>query len=456
MGIIEIIEKQREYFAADVTKETGFRRDALTKLMQAITSREAALLAALKTDLNKSDFEGYMTEVGIVKEECRYAIKHIRKWASPRKTASPLAQFPSRSFVLSEPFGVALIMSPWNYPFQLTLSPLIGAIAAGNCAVIKPSAYTPATSQAIADLISDIYPPEYITVVQGGRVENAQLLEQQFDFIFFTGSPPVGHLVMEKASKYLTPVCLELGGKSPAIVDETANIPLAAKRIAWGKYLNAGQTCVAPDYVLVHESKKAELISEIKKSIDEFFPDGVMKNDEFVHIVNDKQFDRLLGLLEGEKAVIGGTFDRSRRIITPTVLDNIDFESKVMGEEIFGPVLPLIAYKSLDETITLLKGKPKPLALYLFTSDKAVEKKVMRSLSFGGGCVNDTIIHLATSKMGFGGVGGSGMGSYHGKWSFDTFSHFKGIVDKKTWLDLPMRYRPYKAGNYKWIRRFMK
>lgn len=456
MDILKITEKQREYFHTDVTKDAGFRREALRKLLQAITSQETKILAALKTDLNKSDFEGYMTEVGMVREECRYAIKHIRKWASPRRTVSPLAQFPSRSFVLSEPFGVALIMSPWNYPFQLALSPLVGAIAAGNCAVIKPSAYTPATSQAIADLIADIYPPEYITVVQGGRAENAQLLDLKFDFIFFTGSPAVGHLVMEKASKYLTPVCLELGGKSPAIVDETANIPLAAKRIAWGKYLNAGQTCVAPDYVLVHESKKTELISEIKKAVEEFFPDGVMKNDDFVRIVNDKQFDRLLGLMEGENAVIGGTYDRSGRIITPTVLDNITFDSKVMGEEIFGPVLPLITYTSLDETIKVLKEKPKPLALYLFTSEKAVVKKVHNSLSFGGGCVNDTIIHLATSEMGFGGVGSSGMGSYHGKWSFDTFSHFKGIVDKKTWLDLPMRYRPYKAGNYKLIRRFMK
>lgn len=456
MEISEIADKQRAYFNTDVTKDLCFRRDALKKLLDALTAREDVFLAALRTDLNKSDYEGYMTELGMVREECRYALKHIGKWMKPKKVISPLAQFPAKSFLMSEPYGVALIMSPWNYPVQLTLSPLIGAISAGNCAIIKPSAYSPATSQAIADLIADIFAPEYITVIQGGRVENAKLLDLKFDFIFFTGSPAVGHIVMEKASKYLTPICLELGGKSPAIIDETADIKLAAKRLAWGKYLNAGQTCVAPDYVLVHKSRKDELIAAIKNAVEEFFPDGVMKKDGFVHIINDKQFDRLLGLMEGEHKVLGGQYDRSMRLIAPTVLDNIDFESPIMREEIFGPILPVITYESLDETIALLKGKPKPLALYLFTSDKAVGKRVLKSLSFGGGCINDTIIHMATSEMGFGGVGSSGMGAYHGKWSFDSFSNIKGIVNKRTWLDLPMRYRPYTAKNFRIIRMFMK
>ena len=456
MEVSEIVEKQRAYFDTDATKDLRFRRNALEKLLKALTANEAEILAALRADLNKSDFEGYMTELGMVKEECRYSLKHIGKWMKPKKIISPLAQFPAKSFLMSEPYGVALIMSPWNYPVQLTLSPLIGAISAGNCAVVKPSAYSPATSQVIADLIADVFPPEYITVVQGGREENAKLLDLKFDYIFFTGSPAVGHIVMEKASKYLTPICLELGGKSPAIIDETANIRLAAKRLAWGKYLNAGQTCVAPDYVLVHESRKDELIAGIKQAVDEFFPDGVMKKDGFVHIINDKQFDRLLRLMDGEHIVMGGEYDRSMRLIAPTVLDNIDFESPIMGEEIFGPILPVITYTSLDETIKLLKGKAKPLALYLFTSDKAVGKKVLKSLSFGGGCINDTIIHMATSEMGFGGVGSSGMGAYHGRWSFDSFSNTKGIVNKKTWLDLPMRYRPYTIRNFKIIRMFMK
>lgn len=456
LEITGIVERQRAFFMTDATKNIDFRRDALNKLLQAVKANERKILDALKADLNKADFEGYMTEVGLVREECRFAQNHLKKWTRAKKVHTPLSQFPARSFVISEPYGVSLIMSPWNYPFLLTLEPLIGAICAGNCAVVKPSAYSPATSQAIADLIAGVFPPEYITVIQGGRVENAALLEKKFDFIFFTGSIAVGQFVMEKASRYLTPVCLELGGKSPAIVDETADIALAATRIAWGKYLNAGQTCIAPDFVLVHESKKQELITELKRSISRFFPDGAMNDKDYVHIINDKQFDRLVSLMNREKAVIGGEYDRSRRIIAPAVLDDIRFDSPVMGEEIFGPLLPVISYKSLDETIAFLKGQNKPLALYLFTSDKTVQKKVLNSLSYGGGCINDTVVHSASTHMGFGGVGSSGMGAYHGKLSFDTFSHFKSIVSKKTWLDLPMRYHPYTARNFWLLRKFLK
>jgi aldehyde dehydrogenase (NAD+) len=435
MDLSAIVKNQRDYFNTGATRSVTFRRNALRKLYKAIVRKERMLFDALKADLNKSDFEAYMTEVGIIRDECRFAIKHLRGWARTKRAVTPIAQFVSKSFVIKEPYGVALIMSPWNYPFQLTMAPLIGAIAAGNCVVIKPSAYSPATSKAMSELISGIFPPEYIKVIQGGRAENAALLELQFDYIFFTGSTSVGHLVMEKASKYLTPISLELG--------------------AWGKYLNAGQTCVAPDYVLVHESKKEELIKELRRAIKEFFP-AAIKNEDYVRIINEKQFDRLLGLLENEKAVIGGKYDRAKLRIVPTVLVNVTFDSKVMGEEIFGPILPILTYQDLDEAIALLRDKPKPLAMYLFTKKKATEKKVLQSLSFGGGCVNDTIIHLATSHMGFGGVGSSGMGAYHGKLSFDTFTHCKSIVDKKTWIDLPMRYRPYSDFKYKLIRMFLK
>lgn len=456
MKIEEIVLSQQEYFNTDITKSVSFRKEALKKLYSAIVANESTILQALKKDLNKSDFEGYMTEIGMVRDECRHAIRHVSSWAKPMRVRTPFAQFHSRSYVLKDPYGVALIISPWNYPFQLTIAPLIGAIAAGNCAVIKPSDYTPATSQVIADIISSRFPAEYLTVVQGGRKVNTALLDTHFDYIFFTGSTTVGKLVMEKASRYLTPISLELGGKSPSIIDETADLKIAATRLAWAKFLNAGQTCVAPDYVLIHDSRKEEFIEELRKAIAKAFPQGALKDKEYVHIVNEKQFTRLSAFLNNGKTVIGGGTDPAIRCIEPTVLDNINFDSPVMQEEIFGPIFPILTYKNLDEAIQILRKKPKPLALYLFTKSKTNRKKVFSSLSFGGGCVNDAIIHLATSEMGFGGVGESGMGSYHGKKSFDTFSHEKSIVDKKTWIDLPMRYRPYTKRNYKLIRMFLK
>lgn len=456
MNLEEIVKAQRTFFGTGATFPVAFRKDAIKKLYDGMISYEKEILEALRKDLNKSDFEGYMTEVGMVREECRYAIRHIRSWIRPTRVRSPLAQFPAASYILKEPYGAVLIMSPWNYPFMLTLAPVIGAIAAGNCVVIKPSAYSPATSQVIADLIGRIFPPEYVTVVQGGRKENSALLDIQFDYILFTGSTSVGRLVMEKAARFLTPISLELGGKSPAIIDETADIPLTATRLAWGKFLNAGQTCVAPDYVLIHESRKEQFISALSSAIQKSFPTGAMNDPDYVHIINDKQFDRLAALMKDGKTRFGGESSSETRCIAPTVLDDITFDSPVMQEEIFGPILPILTYSNLDEEIKRLQGKPKPLALYVFTSDKANRKKILRDLSFGGGCVNDAIIHLATSEMGFGGVGDSGMGSYHGKRSFDTFTHEKSIVDKKTWLDLPMRYRPYSKLNFKLLRMFLK
>jgi aldehyde dehydrogenase (NAD+) len=456
MNLEEIVKAQRAFFRTGATMNAAFRKESLQKLYNGIIAAEKEILEALRKDLNKSEFEGYMTEVGMVRDECRYAIRHVRSWSRPTRVRTPLAQFAASSYVIKEPYGAVLVMSPWNYPFMLTLAPVIGAIAAGNCVVIKPSAYSPATSQAIANLIGRIFPPEHVTVVQGGRKENAALLDIQFDYILFTGSTSVGRLVMEKAARFLTPISLELGGKSPAIIDETADIPLAATRLAWGKFLNAGQTCVAPDYVLIHESRKEQFISSLTDAIQKSFPNGALQDPDYVHIINEKQFDRLAALMKDGKTRFGGESESEIRCIAPTILDEITFDSPVMQEEIFGPILPILTYSNLDDAIKFLRAKPKPLALYLFTSDKTNRDKVLGSLSFGGGCVNDAIIHLATSEMGFGGVGDSGMGSYHGKKSFDTFTHEKSIVDKKTWLDLPMRYRPYSKFNFKLLRMFLK
>lgn len=456
MNISQIIQSQRTFFNSDITKDLSFRIDALNKLYDALIVNEEAILDALKKDLNKSSFEGYMTEVGIVREELRYFLKNLKKWVKPKRVASPLAQFPSKSYIMAEPYGVVLIMAPWNYPFQLCLEPLIGAIGAGNCAIVKPSAYAPATSAIIAKIIEKIYPPENVAIVQGGRKENEELLEQKFDYIFFTGSIAVGKIVMESASKHLTPVSLELGGKSPAIVDRDADIALFAKRIAFGKYLNSGQTCVAPDYVLVHESIKDSLIEALKASLKQFYGDNPMLNKDLPRIINEKHFMRLLNLMSNENIVVGGKSDKARLLIEPTILTDVTYDSPIMQEEIFGPILPIITYTDLDSVIQDLKYKDKPLALYVFSNNKEVQKKITQSLSYGGGCINDTIVHLATSKMGFGGVGTSGMGAYHGKFSFDTFTHYKGILHKANWLDIPMRYPPYTKTNYNMIKKFMK
>lgn len=449
-----IVQRQRDYFASGATKPVERRLEMLRRLEETIRLREDDINAALKADLNKPPMESYMTETGMVLSEIAFLRKHAAAWARPTHVPTPMAQFPARSFILKEPYGVALIMSPWNYPVQLTLEPLAGAVAAGNCAVVKPSAYTPRTSRILAELIAAVFPSEYVTVVEGGRAENSALLEEQFDYIFFTGSVSVGRLVMEKAAKHLTPVSLELGGKSPVLIDETANIPLAARRVAFGKCLNAGQTCVAPDYVLIHRSVKEAFLTEYRKAVASFFPGG--DYSDMPVIVNDKHFQRLLGLLEGQNVAMGGPVDPQRRFIPPTLLDEVSWDAPVMQEEIFGPILPMLAYTDLEEAMSAIAARPKPLALYLFTSNATVERKVLGRLSFGGGCVNDTIIHLATSHMGFGGVGDSGMGGYHGKRSFMTFSHEKSIVKKSVLLDLPMRYRPYTRARERMVRKFLK
>ena len=454
MEIQELAAQQRTYFNTGATRTAAFRRQALECLRAALLEHEEELNAALLADLNKAPAESYFTETGMVLEELRFQLKHFEKWARPRRVITPLAQFPSRGELLPEPYGCVLIMAPWNYPVQLCLTPLVGAIAAGNCVVVKPSAYAPASSAAIARLLGEIFPPEFVAVVEGGRAENQALLEQEFDYIFFTGSPAVGREVMAAGAKNLTPVTLELGGKSPVIVDSTTDIPLAARRIAFGKVLNAGQTCVAPDYLLLHRSVKDAFVREYRRALEEFFPGG--DYGELPCIVNDKHFRRASRLLAGQRVLIGGETDATRRFIAPTLLDETDPAAPVMQEEIFAPILPMLCWQEREEAVRFVQSRPKPLALYLFTRDREMERAVFDRCSFGGGCVNDAIVHLACSGLPFGGVGNSGMGSYHGKQSFDTFTHYRSVLKKANWLDLPMRYHPYSGEKLRWIKRFLK
>ena len=454
MDIRQLLVRQRDYFNSGATRPAAFRRRALERLRDALAAREEELNAALLADLNKAPAESYFTETGMVLEELRVQLNHFERWMRPKAVPVPLSQFPARGAILPEPYGCVLIMAPWNYPVQLCLIPLIGAIAAGNCAVVKPSAYAPASSAAIAKLLGDRFPPEFVAVVEGGREENRALLEQPFDYIFFTGSPAVGREVMAAAAKNLTPVTLELGGKSPVIVDRTADIPLAARRIAFGKVLNAGQTCVAPDYLLLHREVKDTFVREYRRALEEFFPGGDWT--EMPCIINEKHFRRAGRLLEGRRILIGGETDSERRFIAPALLDETDPDAPVMQEEIFAPILPMRCWQEREEVIRFIQSRPKPLALYLFTRDKGMEREVFDRCSFGGGCVNDVIVHLACSGLPFGGVGNSGMGSYHGRKSFDTFTHCRSVLTKANWLDLPMRYHPYSGEKLKWIRRFLR
>lgn len=454
--IRQSVKNQRSYFYSGATLDVEFRINALKTLKAAILKYESRINDAIQKDLGKSPFESYMCETGLVLSEISYMQKHIRSFAREKTVRTPLAQFHSRSFKKPSPYGVTLIMSPWNYPFLLTLDPLVDALAAGNTAVIKPSAYSPNTSEIMHQLISECFSKEYVTVVTGGRQENTCLLREHFDYIFFTGSQAVGKEVMRCASSHLTPVTLELGGKSPCLVEKSANIPLAAKRIVFGKYLNCGQTCVAPDYIYCDQEIKDQLIREIKRQIRLQFGTEPLQNNNYGKIINEKHFDRICGLIDVKKLVCGGRTDRSTLQIEPSVLNSVTFDDPIMQEEIFGPLLPILTYTDIDEAIARINSMSHPLALYIFTGDKSIVGKVTESCGFGGGCINDTIIHLATSEMSFGGFGESGMGGYHGKRGFDTFSHEKSIVDKKTWIDLPMRYQPYRKLNEKLIHLFLR
>lgn len=447
-NIDEILKKQREFFHSGSTLSVEFRLSMLRNLYRCIKNYEKEIEEALKADLGKSNFEGFMCEVGLVKSEITHMIRHIRRYVLEKNVRTPIAQFNSRSFMKPSPYGNVLIMSPWNYPFLLTMDPLVCAIAAGNTAVVKPSAYSTATGAIVKKIIEEVYPPEFVAVVTGGREENTELLDKKFNLIFFTGSTNVGKEVLKSAAEHLTPAILELGGKSPCIVDESAKIKLAAKRIVFGKFLNCGQTCVAPDYIWCQRGIRNQLINEITAQIKLQFGDKPLENPDYGKIINEKHFDRLMGLIDKKKVVIGGKANRETLQIAPTVMMDVTWDDPVMQEEIFGPILPVMTYDFLNEVHDYLADKPKPLALYFFSEDVHRTANVAERFSFGGGCINDVVIHLATNEMAFGGVGESGMGSYHGKAGFDAFSHTKSIVDKKTWIDLPIRYQPYKNGFY--------
>jgi len=450
-----LVLAQREYFASGRTRDLGLRREQLLKLKAAIKKHEAKIIEGLRRDLNKSEFESYAAEVGFIYEEINHTLKSFEKWAKPVGVATPLLHKPSRSVIYSEPRGNVLVIGPWNYPFQLLISPVVGAIAAGNTAVLKLPDAAAHTSKAVADLIAETFDPGFLVTVSGGRASATALLACKFDYIFFTGGPEVGKVVMTAAAKHLTPVTLELGGKSPCIVHDDAALEQAAKRIVWGKFLNAGQTCVAPDYLLVHNNVKARFIELLKVEIKSAFGESPKTSPDYGRIINDKHHERLVGYLKEGRIVAGGESDSKTRYISPTLLTDLSSESPVMSEEIFGPILPILEYSDIGEAIAFVNERAKPLALYFFSSDKATQRHVLGSVSFGGGCINDVVVHLANPHLPFGGVGQSGMGSYHGKFSFDLFSHKKGVVHKSPHFELKFRYRPY-APNMKWLRRVMK
>ena len=475
---MEILERQRRFFKEGHTLDIRHRKRLLKLLRSSIIDHKDDILAALKEDLGKSETEAYMCEYGLVLSEISHTISHMVRWGRKRRVCTPLANFHSSSYILREPYGNVLIMSPWNYPFLLCISPLICALAAGNTAVIKPSAYAPATSAAIKRLVEDTFTDDYVAVVEGGRDVNADLLEQKWDYIFFTGSKTVGRVVMGKAAVHLTPVTLELGGKSPVIVDEKADLKIAAARIMFGKYLNLGQTCVAPDHVFVHESVAARFLELCKEQMRAMYGENPLENEDYGKIISRKHYDRLCDVLDdcrsklGDEAILAGGVKQDERLrISPTIVmaghlpasdaeagaERPAFEElKIMQDEIFGPLLPVISYSDLYDVVQYVNSRPRPLACYIFTNDSTVRDNLLEALHFGGGCVNDTIIHLATDYMPFGGVGESGMGNYHGKYGFDTFSHLKSITDKKRWIDLPLRYQPYTKSKLKMIRMFLK
>ncbi|MBN1409206.1 MAG: aldehyde dehydrogenase [Spirochaetales bacterium] len=451
--IKKIIKEQRDYFLSGETRSVNFRIKQLEKLKSAIIRKEEDIIRALKADLYKSEFEIFVSETGFLLAEIRHFLRHLRKWVKPEKVTTPIVLFPARSRIHREPYGVVLIFSPWNYPLQLSLSPLIGAIAAGNCIVLKTAPASNHTSRVIREIIENTFPGNYITVVEGHRDINRALLAEKFDYIFFTGASEVGKKVMEAAATSLTPVTLELGGKNPCIVDEDVNLEIAAKRITWGKFLNSGQTCIAPDYLLVHKKIRGPLIQVICNSVKRLYGENPVKNPDYGRIINRKHFLRIQSYLKYGTPVCGGNSDEESLYMEPTILEDVDPESPLMNEEIFGPLLPVIEAASVDEALGIVLEKPKPLALYLFSNNKQIQKKVVDSIPYGGGCINDTVIHFINHNMPFGGVGFSGMGAYHGRYSFETFSRKKSIMYNSPSIDLPFRYAPYTKWIYRLIRK---
>ncbi len=442
--IINIVEKQKSFFKSGKTFSISYRKTHLKALYCSIKNNLENINEALKKDLGKSASESYMCEIGLVLSEISYTLKHLKKFTKPQRVRTPLAQFPSKSYQLPSPYGTVLIMSPWNYPFLLSFDPLIEAVAAGNTVVLKTSEYSIYTNKVIDKIVKEVFPLEYVTTIFGGLEENEILLHTKFDYIFFTGSKTVGKIVYEQAAKYNTPVTLELGGKSPCIIDEKCNIKLAAKRIVWGKFLNLGQTCVAPDYIFCHKKIHDIFIKELKSQIEKQFTSNPLTNKNYGKIINEKHFQRIEKLIDKNKVVYGGKTNSTSLQIEPTILDHVVFSDAVMQEEIFGPVLPIITYENMEEVCSYISSHDTPLAFYVFSKNKKTIQDLTTFMEFGGGCINDVVIHLATSYMSFGGLKESGLGSYHGKKGFETFSHYKSIVNKKTWLDLPMRYQPFK------------
>jgi aldehyde dehydrogenase (NAD+) len=440
-NIPALLQKQREFFRTGATRSLEFRQAQLAKLNRCILEFQDEVLAAVKADLNRSVFEGYFEIAAL--SEIKYAQKHLKEWLRPKKVKTTVDQFPSSAFIQPEPLGVALIIAPWNYPFQLTMSPLVGAIAAGNCAIVKPSELAVNTSKVIAKIIQMAFDPEYIAVVEGDAATSQALLAEKFDHIFFTGGTEIGRIVMAAAAKHLTPVTLELGGKSPCIVDADVNLEVAAKRIVWGKFINAGQICIAPDYLLVDRRIKDELLALIKQNIQTFFGENPIDSPDFCRIISDRHFQRLAGFLDNGDVVIGAQTDAAQRYIAPTVLNNISWDDPVMQEEIFGPILPVLTYDNLDEAIAQVVDRPKPLAFYFFSNDSQKQDQIVAQTSSGGLCINDTVMQIGVTELPFGGVGDSGMGAYHGKASFDLFSHYKSVLKKGLWFDLAWRYAPY-------------
>ncbi|MBD1927845.1 aldehyde dehydrogenase [Trichocoleus sp. FACHB-90] len=449
----DVIDKQRNFFGTGKTKDISFRIEQLKLLKKAIVDNKEAILKALQSDLNKPEFEAYGLEIAFCLEEINNVLKNINNWTKPKKIKAPITQFLSTAKIYSEPLGVVLIIGPWNYPFQLVIAPLVAAIASGNCAILKPSEISLNTSHLLAEIILKYFNPEFVAVVEGGVDTSQQLLEEKFDHIFFTGSGEIGRIVMAAAAKHLTPVTLELGGKTPCIVDAKTHLEYTARRIVWGKFMNAGQTCVAPDYLLVDRKIKKDLLEQIKKCISEFYGENPEKSPDYARIINQKHFNRLCKYLDSGEIVIGGDTNPSEKYIAPTLIEGVDWQDAVMQEEIFGPILPVIEYTELTEAIALVNAKPKPLALYFFSTDKQKQQRVLHQTSSGGACINDTVMHLAVLDLPFGGVGESGIGRYHGKAGFDTFSHQKSVLNKSFLVDVKLRYAPYlgKLKLLKWL-----
>ena len=449
------VERQRTFFRSGATMEFSFRKSQLGKLRSLITENEDRIHKALASDLHKPTFEAFATETGQVLSEIRHALQNLKKWMEPKNTGTPLSFFPATSSIRCEPRGVALIIAPWNYPFQLIMAPLVGSISAGNCTIVKPSELAPATSEVINSLLTGYFQPEYVLTITGDAEVGKELLTKKFDHIFFTGSTTVGISIASAAAKSLTPVTLELGGKSPTIIDDTANVTLAARRIVWGKFLNAGQTCIAPDYVLVPKSLKSAFVSRVTSTINHFYSNNSKSSPDYSRIINERNFNRLLNYLEEGRVLVGGETDRNELFIAPTVIDDLPMNAKALQEEIFGPILPLVTYETLDDAIEWISQHPDPLALYIFSNNRTNQTKLLKTLPFGGGVINDVLIHFSNPELPFGGRGRSGVGNYHGKFGFETFSHRKPIVNGSTLFDPKLRYPPYR-NKLQWLKKLMR